>query len=185
MGRVWFVGVSLGALHWRAAAPATPSPAARFANLNHRKGTMASIAGSDSDRDNGPAGRRDFYTLTVTRVARGKPVGLVRFWHRALRGHARAEANARTRILIPEAPAVSLRPKWDETLLWSGFTSVPFQEQLFGYSTNICSTVRLRTSWHTHTRLLTHPQERHHEYGVDSEWVLSLRGRSRYCQPVL
>ena len=43
--------MSLGALHWRAAAPATPSPAARFANLNHRKGTMVSIGGSDSDSD--------------------------------------------------------------------------------------------------------------------------------------
>ena len=51
------MGVSLGALHWRAAAPATPSPAARFANLNQIR-DLASIAGSDSDRDKGPAGRR-------------------------------------------------------------------------------------------------------------------------------
>jgi len=90
-------------------------------------------------------------------TARVGPVGLVRFWHRAIRGHNRPYRAAADPD--PESPAVSLRPKWDESLLWSAFTSVPFQEQLFDSraravmpdDSNICSTVGCEPrGTHTH-----------------------------------
>ena len=64
-------------------------------------------------------------------TARGGPVGLVRFWHRAIRGHNRPYRAAADPD--PESPAVSLRSKWDESPPSGAFTSVPFLEQLFDY----------------------------------------------------